>query len=381
MGLTIAYACNIRPKDKEGNERYGEWESEETIEAVVKALEKTGNKIILLDADKDIYFKLHAHRKEIDLVFNNAEGFQEFAIREARVPFFCEELDLPYSGSGPETLTDSMNKTKTKEILRNYGIKTPNFQEMRHYTDRLERDLKFPLMVKPAAEGTSIGITQDSRVKNLKQLEAQVRKIVKDYNQPALIEEFMDGNEYTVGIIGKFIFPILEVKFNKIPGRPKIRDPHVKDIETPHMNLMTVNTNEKGEFDVGKNPKYIDLVTQTAIAFDALECNDYCRMDFREHKGKVYFLEMNPLPGIHPVEGDLSHMVQHAGLNFPEMMNMIIFEAVKRNLKDLRYKERFPEKKIEDIVNYVKLARQKFKFYNIEREDDYRLVRVTSLDR
>jgi D-alanine-D-alanine ligase len=370
--LTIAYTCNIRPKELDGNERYGEWESQETIDTVIESFEKTGNRVLLFDAGEDIYHRLLRHSREIDIVFNNAEGFQEAQLREARVPFFCEEASLHYSGSGPQTLIDAMDKATTKEILKNYGITTPLFQKMDNYTDKLQKHLRFPLMVKPSSEGTSIGISQKSRVHTNKQLNSAVRKIIREYNQPALIEEFIPGVEYTVGIIGNLIFPILKVPFDDIPGKPIIRDPHTKDIETPHMRLMPFE--EEG---------YLNLAKQTAIAFDALACDDYCRMDFRKGKdGRFYFLEMNPLPGIHPKEADLTHMVQHAGLKHDEMINMILYEAIKRGRKDKRYSEIFEDGKIEGIKDYVQKARARLEFYDKELgEGNYRLVKIKSIER
>lgn len=316
-GLTIGYTCNVRPKETFANTDYGEWEHPDTIEAVVRAFETSGNRVIILDADEYIYLKLAKHSREIDIIFNNAEGFREKQLREARVPFFCEDLKIPYSGSGPQTLINSMDKPTTEEILMNYGIATPLFEVMDSYASRLENDLKFPLMVKPVSEGTSIGISQKSKVHSDGELTKAVRRIIRSYRQPALVEEFVAGTEYTVGIIGNKIMPILKVPFEDIPGKPDIRDPHVKDIENPFMAVMPFT--EDG---------YLSLAMMTAIAFEALECDDYCRMDFRKGKdGKFYFLEMNPLPGIHPTEADLTTVSLSAGITYAEMINWIMWEG------------------------------------------------------
>jgi D-alanine-D-alanine ligase len=368
-GLTIGYTCNVRPSNVDGDPRFGEWESSETIDAVTRAFEKTGNQVILIDADPDAYHKLMRLKPELDIVFNNAEGLNEVQIREAIVPTFCEFLGIPYSGSGPQTLINALDKPTTKEILNNYGIPTPPFQTMESYTDRLEKHLDFPLMVKPTSEGTSIGISQKSRVKNADELEVQVRKIIKEYRQPALVEEFIHGDEYTVGIIGKYIFPILKVPFQDIPGKPLVRDPQVKNIENPFIQLMSYN--ERG---------YRFLAKATAIAFDALACNDYCRMDWREKDGIFYFLEMNPLPGIHPKEADLTNMAVNAGITHHEMMNLILFEALKRNRRDRRFSDRFTEDRIAGINEIGQSVRQKLELYDAKIQDgDYRLVRRADL--
>jgi len=368
-GLTIGYTCNIRPPELDNDPRYGEWESRETIESVIRAFEKTGNRVILIDADQDVYHKLLRYDREIDIVFNNAEGLQEVEIREAIVPTFCELLSIPYTGSGPQTLINALDKPTTKEILTNYGINTPLFQTMESYTDRLESDLK--LMIKPISEGTSIGITQESMVESDEALERAVKRIIKEYSQPALVEEFVDGNEYTIGIIGRYILPILRIAFDKLPDKPILRDPHIKEIENPYITIMPYN--EKG---------YRDLARQTAIAFEALSCNDYCRMDFRKGRdGKFYFLEMNPLPGIHPTEADLTSMVKHSGLTHEEMINMIMWEAIKRNRQNKKHTQRFIEDKIEGVRALARSTKAKLGFYEkpIQIEDDdfpYRLVKM-----
>lgn len=373
-GLTIGYTCNVRPAELDADPRYGEWEGSETINSVINSFEKTGNRVILLDADKDIYHKLLRHTREIDIVFNNAEGFKEVGIREAAVPFFCDYLNVPYSGSGPQTLMSALDKPTTKEILRNYGIVTPLFQRMDSYTDRLEKGLSFPLMVKPASEGTSIGITQESRVDTNKGLARAVKRIITEYSQPALVEEFVEGDEYTVGITGKYVWPILKLSHDSLPEKQSIRDPHVKEIEIPFVKVMSYG--EKG---------YRNLARQTAIAFEALSCNDYCRMDFRKGKGEdgeFYFLEMNPLPGINPTTSDLPIMVRHTGLTYEEMINMILWEAIKRNRENKDYAGIFTEDKIAGVRDLTKSAKAKLGFYNkrvpadMDNGDAFRLVRT-----
>ena len=375
--LTIGYTCNVRPPELDGDPKYGEWESHETIEAIIQSFEKTGNKVILIDADKDVYHKLLRYDREIDIVFNNAEGLSETNIREAIVPFFCEVLQIPYTGSGPQTLINGLDKPTTKEILRNYGINTALFQKMESYADRLEKSLHFPLMVKPTSEGTSIGITQKSKVENDKELEKAVRKVIRECRQPALVEEYISGDEYTVGIIGNYVLPIIKIRFEEIPGNPIIRDPHIKEIENPYITLMSQE--EKGYFDLGR---------QTVIAFEALCCNDYCRIDFRRKgiDGKFYFLEMNPLPGLSPIgsgpvskESDLPHMTRHAGIEYYETINWIMWEAIKRLRKDKNYVDRFTESKIEGVSSCARFVKNKIKLYNKSdtsnlNEEDYRMV-------
>ena len=281
--LTIGYTTNKKTESMLDNPEFDEWESPESLEGIIKAFEKTGNKVILIDANpnkSDIYKQLKKYKIEIDIVFNRVEEVRNIpTLRQAFVPMFCEYLNIPYCGSGPQAIINAMNKATTKEIVTNYNILTPNFQIIKTPNDTLNGKLQFPLIVKPIGEGSSIGLTQESKVDNHKELVTQVKKITERYQQPALIEEFVDGDEYTIGIIGDYILPILKIPFDDLPDNPVVRDPQVKNIETPFMTVMPYD--EEG---------YLDLARQTAIVFEALSCNDYCRMDLREKNRIPYFL-------------------------------------------------------------------------------------------
>lgn len=325
--LNIAYTCNVRKPDME-DERYGEFESLATIEAVIAALERTGANVELIDVGSDIYHQLERRKHHIDLVFNNAEGLDEKELREAIVPFFCEHLSIPYTGSSPKTFINKMDKATAKRIVAYDGVPTARFQLM--VPGRQLKDLSFPLMVKPYSEGTSIGISQKSKVHDLMELNDVVEAIYTQFNQPALVEEFLPENEYTVGLIGNYVLPILEIDFSKIPGQPQVRDPHVKDIENPYISHLAWT--EKAQ----------SFAKLAIAAHEALEVRDYNRMDFRERDGQLYFLEANVIPGIHPTEADLTNMCRHANIAHDDMVALIVNTAVQR-LTPL-YSERFTGK-------------------------------------
>jgi len=334
--LNIAYTCNVRKPGME-DERYGEFESPTTIEAVVTALERTGANVELIDVGSDIYHQLERRKSHIDLVFNNAEGLDEKELREAIVPFFCEHLGIPYTGSSPKTFINKMDKATAKRIVAYDGVPTAQFQLM--VPGEQFQDLSFPLMVKPYSEGTSIGISQKSKVHNLLELNEAVEAIYKQFNQPALVEEFLPGNEYTIGLIGSYVLPILEIDFAKIPGQPQVRDPHVKDIENPYISHLAWTEKAKG------------FAKLAIAAHEALEVRDYNRMDFRERDGQLYFLEANTIPGIHPTEADLTNMCRHANIAHNDMVALIVNTAVQR-LSSL-YPERFKGKNklLEELAN------------------------------
>lgn len=336
--INIAYTCNVRKPGME-DERYGEFESPATIEAVTAALERTGAHVELIDVGPDIYFQLEKRRDRIDLVFNNAEGLDEKELREAIVPFFCEHLNIPYTGSSPKTFINKMDKATAKKIVAYDAVPTARFQLMKP-GEKL-KDLSFPLMVKPCSEGTSIGISQKSKVNDILELNEVVESIYTHFNQPALVEEFLPGNEYTVGLIGNHMLPILEIDFAKIPGQPQVRDPHVKDIENPYISHLDWTDRAK------------QFAKFAIAAHEALEVRDYNRMDFRERDNQLYFLEANVIPGIHPTEADLTNMCRHAGIKHDDMVALIVNAAVQRLTKS--YPARFAEKTelLENLANSV----------------------------
>lgn len=308
--------------------RYGEFESPATIDAVMSALERTGANVELIDVGSDIYHQLEKRKNHIDLVFNNAEGLDEKELREAIVPFFCEHLGIPYTGSSPKTFINKMDKATAKRIVAYDGVPTARFQLMAP-GDRLQ-DLPFPLMVKPYSEGTSIGISQKSKVHDFPQLNDAVEAIHAQFNQSALVEEFLPGSEYTVGLIGNYVLPILEIDFARIPGQPQVRDPHVKDIENPYISHLAWTEKARS------------LAKLAITAHEVLEARDYNRMDFRERDGQLYFLEANVIPGIHPTEADLTNMCRHANIAHNDMVALIVNTAVQRLA--LLYPERFAGK-------------------------------------
>lgn len=341
------------------DERYGEFEGPDTIAAVIAALERIGANVELIDVGPDIYHQLEKRKDWIDLVFNNAEGFNEKELREAIVPFFCEHLHIPYTGSSPKTFINKMDKATAKKIVAYDGVPTARFQLMVP-GDRLE-DFSYPLMVKPYSEGTSIGISQKSKVHDTFELEEAIKMVYERFNEPALVEEFLPGNEYTIGIIGCYVLPILEIDFAKIPGQPQIRDPYVKAIENPYISHLTWTETTR------------DYAALAIAAHEALEARDYNRMDFRHREGELYFLEANVIPGVHPTEADLTNMCRHANITHNDMIALISYTAIQRLC--LLYPEKFAGK-IELLKEVTDLALDRAKKAGtiIHRDRTYTLL-------
>ena len=330
--LRVAYTCNVRDKSKAQDERYSEWEPPETVEAVVTALGDAGCEVSVVDVGPDILHVLESHRSDLDLVFNNAEDLEEGELREAIVPFACEQLGIPHTGSSPKTFINTLDKATAKRLVAYDGVATPRFQVMHSASDPLLPGLAFPLLVKPDREGTSIGITQASKIHDDHELRAQVERILEVYRQPALVEEFIEGAEYTIGVVGPYVLPILEVDLTKIPGQPVVRDAHVKEIDTAFSQGLS--------FDAAPD-HYHAFAVAAVRAHSELEALDYNRMDFRARDGQLHFLEANPIPGIDPATSDLPAMARRAGVSHGGLVAMILYEAVRRYARYPAHARRF----------------------------------------
>ena len=201
----IAVLANIKDESKPKPEgvppdAFADFDHIETIDSIRAALETDGHQTIFLQADADLPYAL----KEVkpDICFNIAEGLGGDA-REAQIPALLEMLRIPYTGSRVLTNGISLDKTLTKRIWRDRRLPVAPFQEFAAADDSLRPELKFPLFVKPAREGTGMGVDTKAIVKNEKEMRERIAYIVNTYQQPALVETFLPGREFTVGIMGR----------------------------------------------------------------------------------------------------------------------------------------------------------------------------------
>lgn len=311
---------------------YAEWDTWETINALKAALE-TYHDVILVEANESAFGKL----KEIkpDIVFNVAEGFSGIS-REAQIPAMLDLLQIPYTGSDPLTLATCLDKARTKEILSYYKIPTAKFL----LADTMEKawghNLNFPLIVKPISEGSSKGIFSSSFVRNEDELKNEVERILGEYAQPALIEEFLPGREFTVAVLGNGeeaeALPIVEINYKEFP------DDFVPIYSYEAKWILDTRENP---LDVFTCPAKIDKKSETQIkqtvlkAYNTLRCKDWSRIDVRlDSNGVPNIIEVNPLPGILPNPEDNSCYPKAArthGLSYNEMINKVLFAAAKRH--------------------------------------------------
>ncbi len=327
MKIALLYNLKKKVKNHEVHDRYAEFDKIETINAIKTAIESRKNlHIHLIEADERAYFKIKKLRP--DFIFNIAEGLYGRS-REAQMPLILEMNGIPYSGSGPLCLALCLDKVKTKEILMYHGIPTPKFQVFHDGKEKTDKRLKFPMICKLIHEGSSMGLSKDSIVKNKTELRRQIKCLLKKYKQDVLVEEFINGQEFTIGVIGNEkleFFPILEIYLDKYPGKFDALTYEAKGIEHDDIySGLPRNMNDKLRHEIYK------LAEKT---FKATYCRDFARIDIRlDEKGKPHVLELNPLPGLSPSLENVSFFPKAArlgGIGYNKLVNKMLDVALKR---------------------------------------------------
>lgn len=310
-----------------------EFDKPSTIEALARALQALGHETVLLGDGAELVSRVLTDRP--DFVFNLAEGVGAGRGREARVPALLELLGIPYTGSDPATLSVCLDKSWTKRIVAPAGVHVPagivlNLEGIpaEHQDGRLldqleEARLTCPLFAKPVMEGSSKGITEQSLIRALRAVVPTVRQLWERYRQPILLEEFIDGRELTVGILGNSppaILGVMEV-IPRETGRPFVYTLEVKRTGEEQVALTVPAPLSETETWV---------VTDAALrAFQALGCRDVARIDFRLREGVPYFIEANPLPGLSLVS-DLVLIGEGMGVSHAALVSRILEAAVAR---------------------------------------------------
>jgi D-alanine-D-alanine ligase len=308
---------------KEGysEEETAEFDQPGTIDAIEETLGSLGYRTDRIGHVRALAKRLVAGDRW-DLVFNIAEGIKGHG-RESQVPCLLDAYQVPYVFSDPLVLSLTLHKAMAKRVVRDLGIPTPDFSVVEDPGDIAAVNLPYPLFVKPMSEGTGKGINEKSIVRNAGELDARCRALLETFSQPVLVETYLSGREFTVGIVGT--------------GR-KARTIAVMEV------ILRENA-EKGVYSL-VNKEYCEqfvdyaLVTGTeadsvsAVALAAwrgLECRDGGRLDIRcDALGVPYFLEVNPLAGLHPIHSDLPILSTLAGVSYRELIGMIMASAEER---------------------------------------------------
>lgn len=340
-------------------DRTAELDCAQTIAALSDAISCLGHEVVLIEADEDAYERLRG--SGVDLVFNIAEGIRG-EDREAQIPAMLEMLGIPYTGSGPLTMAVCLNKARTKEILFWHGVPTPAFQVWSHAEESLSDVLNFPLIVKLLHEGSSMGLSYDSVVESEEALRRRVGYVNETYSQPALVEEFVEGREFTVPVTGNSparVLPAIEVMFRgprpitlfqpddaviqmlaEAQGKGAVTRDSVKLVKGGQFAQLTTNVGEKLEVPVTLSrsvcPAKMSGTLAQAIgltalnAYRALGCRDWCRIDMRVGADQVpQVLELNPIAGIDSTYW-FPRSAKAAGMTYPELIGAIIDAARQR---------------------------------------------------
>ncbi len=320
--LKVGFAFNMKRLDTSSDDSEAEYDSPRTIEAIAQAVEGYGHQVVRLEATGD--FPRALMTSGVDLVFNIAEGIRGRS-REAQVPSLCELLGIPYTGSDPATLSLCLDKGLCKRVLREQGIDTPAFQVLVTGREKL-RPFQFPVIVKPNAEGTSKGITKNSVVDDEAGVRAAARELIDRYDQPALVEEYITGREFTVGLLGEKrprVLPAMEVVFLHPAERP-VYDYECKQHWESHVRYECPAKLTKEE------ERAIERVSRST--FMALGCRDVARIDIKlAPDGRVWVIEVNPLPGLTPDYSDLCLIANGAKIDYRTLIGEILSGGLKRS--------------------------------------------------
>ncbi|MBM3995177.1 MAG: ATP-grasp domain-containing protein [Planctomycetes bacterium] len=302
-----------------------EFDSPQTIESIANVLHGLGHAVVFLGDGREFLEKVLTEKP--DFVFNFAEGRGVSRSREARVPAVLEMLGIPFTGSDPFTMAATLDKDCAKKLVAHADVAVPTSYALDPAANSSSipiDQLRFPLVVKPAWEGSSKGIRNRCFVKDPEELPGVIDSLRRSARQTILLEEYIAGDEVTVGLIGNAPPSILGM-MRIIPNTPSDHFIYSLEIKRDFRKLVTYQC-----------PPPLTATTLDAIAasaqtvFRTLACRDVARIDFRIRDGVPYFLEVNPLPGLHPADSDLVIMAGLVGWSYEKLVSSIVQAAMKR---------------------------------------------------
>jgi len=334
-GLLEEYKKRFAPSRQNMNipdDMLAEGDSDSTIQYVTDTLTSFGHRIFGIEANDNAADALQSVSP--DLVFNIAEGlFGDF--RESYIPMLCERLNIPYTGSDPLTLGLCLNKARTKEILSYHKIPNAPFQIVYPGKQFELKFMQFPAILKPVSEGSSKGIYNDSVVYNRYNAIRKIKILHNQYNQPVIIEKYLEGEEFTVASWGNAplvdILPIVAIEYNNLPENANpIYSYEAKWIwDTPEEPLQIFQCPAKLSF-----VQKVQMHKIIKKIWRVFNIHDWCRIDIRmDREGIPFVLEINPLPGILPNPEDNScfpKAARTAGYDYQAMIGKIVSIACAR---------------------------------------------------
>lgn len=340
----VAVIANIKGENSQSNDAPpdagAEFDRMETIQAIRSAIESDGHVTSFLPADSTLPEQLKHFYP--DICFNIAEGLGGDA-REAQVPALLEMLHVPYTASRVLANAIGLDKTMTKRVWRDLGLPTASFQEFSTGEEPISEHLTFPLFVKPAREGTGMGMGSDSIVYDEAQLRRRVKWVIETYRQPALVEDYLPGREFTIGVMGRpesqefsrhpewyqadgfHRFPVLEVD-NSRSVTPGVYGNLAKTLHPGEDGIPEFICPADVDPELAK--KMQDLAIRGHMAVNAL---DVSRLDMRlDVLGEPRLIEINSLPGLSPGFSDLCVIAQAEGIRYEDLILEILYLGASR---------------------------------------------------
>jgi len=345
-GLRVAVVSNrkyqVRVEADAPPDALAEYDSEVTVEGIQAALRTAGHEAFFLEADEAFLDVVRAARP--DICFNIAEGLRGDS-RESHIPAILEMLGIPYTGARVLANALALDKAAAKMVWRESGLPTAPFQLFHHAGAPLASDMAFPLFVKPVHEGSGMGINANSIVHDEAELRAQVAWVISTYRQPALVETFLPGREFTVGLLGNTLLPGQAPRSDFYNARGFHLFP-VLELDTQRGAVKGIYNAEAKSYalDDDNAPGYLcpadipdtlreTLFDMTMLAFEALGGLDLGRVDFRlGADGQPYIVEINLLPGLNPLVSDMIIVSRAGGVPYELLINEVL------NLARERYK-------------------------------------------
>lgn len=322
QSLRVGIACNIRTDHR--SDAQAEFDEPEVIAAIAAALKSGGFESVVLEATEGFPEKLLEQKP--DIVFNIAEGVSG-RNREAHIPAMLEYYGVPYTGSDVATLSIALDKALAKQIVQCSGVNTPPAFLIRQECPEIPEEPGFPILVKPNAEGSGKGISDNCVARNAAQLRALVDEALGRYGQNLLAEQYVHGREFTVGIVGNGrdmrVFAPMEIIYQKLRGPYRVYSYEMKKNFRDHVAYRCPP-------DL---PQHLQnrLMRDAAAAYSALGCLDFARMDFRmSPQGEVFFIEANPLPGLAPGYSDFPMIAECNGVDYNGLVCGVLGHALKR---------------------------------------------------
>lgn len=326
VGLTYDLKTDYQFKQGDPQDANAEFDHPTTIDVIAKAVEAQGVEVVRIGNAASLLEKLD--NLDVDIVFNLSEGLYG-RNRESQVPVLLEMKGVPFVGADALTLGMTLDKIMAKKVFMAEGIPTPKFFEIRSMQGLLNTDhCRFPMIVKPRFEGSSKGLSEDSRVKNKQELSRQVAQVLDTYKQPALVEEFIVGQEFTVAVVGNDPPEVLPIVQIKIDGELQLDEKFYTFARIASDKLEYVCP---APIDKNLSNKICELALRT---YQAVDCRDFGRVDFRvDNKGDPYVLEINPLPSL-STEDVFMLIAKTMGITYEEMIGRILKSAFKRHNLD-----------------------------------------------